>query len=118
MREEMENYLEKLLVGFEDLREEDLKKYLLKSLGSERGRGRDGEAQDSEGLQFLFLDLSKLFKLRKLIRQQQPPGEGQQFEWQGGSLLRLSAIVYSNVVESDDLNGTVPSPAPSPSCTC
>jgi hypothetical protein len=95
----MEDYLQDLFADFDDLREEDLKKYLLRSslsLGS-------GEGQDD--LQFLYLGLPKLKKLRKLLRQEA------QYEWLGGSLLKLSAILYSNILESGDLNGDPSTPS-------
>jgi hypothetical protein len=93
----MEDYLEELFVDYGDLPEEDLKKYLLRSSLSSASDGQGGDE-----LPFLYMALPKLKKLRKLLRQEA------QCEWLGDSLLKLSAILYSNITECVDLNGDSP----------
>jgi hypothetical protein len=78
--------IEEVLNGY-DINEEDYARYLLRAPDS-----------DSE-LPFLFLDSSKLKKLMKFCQQ-----KAATFDWPGDSLPKLSAIIYSNVIDSSEMN--------------
>jgi hypothetical protein len=79
----MEDIEETILADY-DISEGDYTKYLLRSLDTE-----------SE-LPILFLEFSKLKKIMKLLQNA--------LEWSGDSLPKLSAIIYSNIIDSGDMN--------------